>query len=316
MSSSLARLVKRSRALTCAYYLLDDWRARRRLRAGIIETRSGRRHAELDLDGSLAYIERVAADYLAYAGRGAFFGRLAEIGPGDSFGVALMALARGAADVHTVDRYRTVRDAERQAAIYRALAERHGLRHLFDGAPAEATLRHVVEHAGAPAETFFRDTALRFDWIVSRAVLEHLYDPVAALDAMLARLNPGGVMVHRIDLRDHGMFAGHHPLTFLTLPDRLHGAMTRGAGRPNRVLAPAYRAWLGHTAARGAVRVTRLAGVDGEVGPAPWDELDPAKRERAIACVRAIRHRLAAPFRGLADEDLAVAGIVLVAAKP
>lgn len=306
-ASALARLVRRSRALACAYYLIDDWRARRRLASGRIETRSGRRHAALDLAASLAYIERVADDYLTYAGRAAFAGRVAEIGPGDSFGVALLALERGAAEVHTVDRYRTTRDPAREAAIHGALAARHG----FDEATSRA---RIFEHAGQPAETYFARTDLAFEWIVSRAVLEHLYDPLGALDAMLARLAPGGVMVHRIDLRDHGMFDGH-PLTFLTVPERLYGAMTRGSGRPNRVLAPAYRAWLARQGVAGSVRVTRLVGVADEVAPAPWGDLNPTARACACTAVSAIRPRLAAPFRAMVDEDLAVAGIVLVVTK-
>ncbi len=307
-SSALSRLVRRSIAATCAWYLVDDWRARRRLAAGRIETRSGRRHADLDLDASIDYVERVAADYLAYAGRARFVGRLAEIGPGDSVGVAVMALARGAREVHTVDRYRTVRDGTREAAILAALAQRHGL--------LVASPCGVVEHAGVAAETFFARTDLTFDWIVSRAVLEHLFDPVAALDAMCARLAPGGVMVHRIDLRDHGMFAGHHPLTFLTVPDWAYQRMTRGAGRPNRMLLPNYRDWLLRSGVSGSIRVTRLVGIEGEVGPAPWDALDHGSRRRALAEVASMRPRLAASLRTIADEDLAVAGIVLVAAKP
>lgn len=68
--------------------------------------------------------------------------------------------------------------------------------------------------------------------------MEHLFDPVAALDGMLEALRPGGTLVHRIDLRVHGMFRGQHPLTFLTLPDAIYTRMTRNSGRPNRVLFP------------------------------------------------------------------------------
>jgi len=306
LSRSLARLVRRNRALTCAYYLIDDWRARRRLASGRIETRSGRRHAELDLDASLAYVEGVVDDYLGYAGRDRFAGRLAEIGPGDSLAVTVLTLARGAREAHTVDRYRTIRDPARETAILEGLRARYGC--------AATLAERIHEHAGSPAETFFTRTDLAFDWIVSRAVLEHLYDPIAALDAMATRLAPGGVMVHRIDLRDHGMFEGH-PLTFLTVPDRLYRAMTVGSGRPNRVLAPEYTAWLRRAGMNGGVRVTRLAGVAGTVGPARWDALDAAARREALATVATIRPRLAPRFRALPDEDLAVAGIVLVAER-
>ncbi|MGB8274592.1 MAG: methyltransferase domain-containing protein, partial [Alphaproteobacteria bacterium] len=251
-------LIKRSIALTCAYYLVDDWLARRRVARGDLSTRSGSRHAALTLDQSLAYIEGVYRAYLDYAGRAYFQGTVAEIGPGDNFGVALLLRAGGTQEVHAVDRYRPRREKTRQAEIYRALAERHALQPLFDGEPGEAAIKGLVYHAGCPAETFFRDSGLRFDAVLSRAVLEHLYDPIAAVGDMYRALNPGGVLVHRIDFRDHGMFAGHHPLTFLTVPDAVYRRMTRGAGRPNRVLAPAYRAWLERAGARGRVHVTRL----------------------------------------------------------
>ena len=239
---NLRRQVKRSVALTCLYYLADDWRARRRLARGRLATRSGTRHATLTLDESLDYIDRVHADYLAYGGLENICGRVAEIGPGDNFGVALRMLGAGAREVHTIDRYRSHRDDARQACIHRALAQRHGLGELLgDGGAGAVGIRGLVAHEGAPAETFFRSSGLRFDCIVSRAVLEHLYDPLAALDDMAASLAPGGSMIHRIDFRDHGMFADHHPLTFLTIPDALYRAMTRGSGRPNRLLLPAWR---------------------------------------------------------------------------
>lgn len=313
---SLRRLVKRSVALTCLYYLVDDRRARWRLARGRLATRSGTRHATLSLDGSLDYIDRVYADYLAYGGVERFSGRVAEIGPGDNFGIALRMLGAGAREVHTVDRYHPLRDDARQARIHRALAERHGLGGLLDGGAGGNEIRGLVAHEGAPAETFFRSSGLRFDCIVSRAVLEHLYDPLAALDDMAAALAPGGTMIHRIDFRDHGMFAGHHPLTFLTVPDAPYRAMTRASGRPNRLLLPAWRDWLGRSPLAGSLRITRLAGVEGELDPAAWDDIDPGARRAALGMVRTIRPRLAASLAAFPDQDLAVSGCVLVAGQP
>ncbi len=306
----MRKLVRASVPATCVYYLLDDWWARYKLRIGNIKTTSGSRHEGSSLADSLAYIERVHGDYLAYARRDAFSGTVAELGPGDNFGVAMLLLGGGAAQVHAIDRYRSRRDAAQQAAIYEALAERHGL-----GDP-EAALAGLSYHAGLPAERFFTDHAGRYDAILSRAVMEHLYDALGALDDMAVALAPGGVMVHRIDMRDHGMFAGHHPLTFLTLFEPLHRAMTRGSGRPNRVLLPAWRQWLAGSGLRGSLRITRLAGIADEIAPASWGEIDTGLRERALACVREIRPQLPAPLKGFADADLAVAGCVLVAQKP
>jgi SAM-dependent methyltransferase len=312
---NMRAIIKRSVPLTCAYYLFDDWRARRRLAAGRLETSSGARHAKLDIDASLAYVARVYGDYLAYGGLQHFSGSVAEIGPGDNFAVALRCLGAGADHVHAIDRWVSRRDPEAQRRIYGALSEQLNLAHLFDGAPSEGTIRSLTYHAGQPAETFFRTCGLRFDAILSRAVMEHLYDPLAALDDMAECLAPGGIMIHRIDLRDHGMFAGHHPLTLLTLSDGMHRRMTRGAGRPNRVLINNYRDWLERSGLSGELTVSRLAGVSEELDPAPWATLDKSAKSSALTCVRAIRPRLASRFKAMADEDLAVAGLILVARK-
>ncbi|MDP6352264.1 MAG: methyltransferase domain-containing protein [Alphaproteobacteria bacterium] len=316
LATILKSAIRRSLALTCAWYLLDDWRARRRLARGTLETRSGTRHARLGIEASLSYIEKIHGDYLAYAGRPRFTGTVAEIGPGDNFGVAALLLGHGAEAVHAIDRYRPVRDDTGQAAIYAALSDRHRLADCFDGPPSERTIRCLTYHPGQPAESFFANAGIRFDAVLSRAVLEHLYDPLRALDHMAAALNPGGIMVHRIDLRDHGMFAGLHPLTFLTLPEGLYRRMTAGAGRPNRVLAPAWRDWIGSSGLRGSLRVTRLAGLPGEIAPARWPDIDPALRARALATVGTIRPRLAPALAKLADQDLAISGCVLIAEKP
>lgn len=313
---SARSLVKRSVVLTCLYYLLDDWRARRRLARGDLLTSSGSRHATLSLNESLDYIERVFRDYLDYGGLASFYGRVAEIGPGDSFGVALRMLGSGAKEVHTVDRYRPRSDDARQATIYQALAARHGLGHLLAGEESsKVAIRGLTTHWGTPAETFFRSIDIEFDCIVSRAVLEHLHDPIGALDDMAASLAAGGTLIHRIDLRDHGMFAGHHPLTFLTIPDTQYRAITRGAGRPNRVLLPIWRDWLDRSPLAGGLRITRVVGVDREFEPTEWNDIDPATRRTALEAVAAIRPRLAPSLARFADRDLAVSGCVLVAER-
>jgi len=314
---SLRRQVKRSILLSCLYYLAEDWRTRSRVARGNVVTRSGSRHATLSLEESINYIERVYRDYLAYGGLEGFSGCIAEIGPGDSFGVAVLMLGSGATQVHTIDRFLPERDDVQQAAICRTLAERHGLGALLvDKRTGTTGIQGLVVHQDTPAERFFRSSELRFDCIVSRAVLEHLYDPLSALDDMGAALAPGGMLIHRIDFRDHGMFAGHHPLTFLTIRDGLYRAMTRGSGRPNRLLLPVWREWLHRSGLTGSLRITRLVGVEGEIDPATWEEVDPAARQTALALVRTIRPRVTGSLAGISDEDLAVSGCVLVAKRP
>ncbi len=227
-----------------------------------------------------------------------------------------MLLANGAARVHAIDRYYARRNPKQQRAIYRALSDRDDLDHLFDGEPSEEAIRGLACHVGQPAETFFGNSGIVFDAILSRAVVEHLYDPLAALDGMLAALRPGGLLVHRIDLRDHGMFPGRHLLTFLTLSEAIYGAMTRISGRPNRVLLPEYRDWLARSGAEVRLHVSRLVGIKKDFAPAPWAHPDPDLRARAEAWVEEIRPRLASRFATMAAPDLAVAGCVLVAGKP
>ena len=317
MGMRLSRLIRRSIALTCLYYVLNDSHTRMRLVRGGLESRSGTRHATLSLNESLHYIERVYTDYLVYGGLEGFSGRVAEIGPGDSFGVALRILGSGAREVHTVDRFCPFRDDARQASICRALAERHGLGWLLtDVVERTVGIQGLVVHVGVAAERYFESSGLHFDYIVSRAVLEHLWDPLAALDDMAAALTPGGMLIHRVDFRDHGMFSGHHPLTFLTIRDRLYRAMTRNSGRPNRLLLPVWRDWLNRSPLTGSVRITRLVGVEGEMQATEWDEINPAARRTALALVRAIRPGLAPSLTAFSDEDLAVSGCVLVAKRP
>ena len=268
------------------------------------------------MEASVAYVERVYRDYLTYGETPRLFGTVAEIGPGDNFGVAVLALADGAQAVHAIDRYYSKRDPEAQARIYEEICRRRDAAHLFSGPPGEATLRGLVYRAGDPAETYFRNCGEAYDFIISRAVMEHLYDPLEALDHMAGALRPGGRLIHRIDLRDHEMFAGHHPLTFLTIPSVAYERMVAASGRPNRVMLPGYRAWLERCGLPGSLKVTRLIGVASEFGPSPWDELPEDARVSALAAVARIRPRLREPFRSMASEDLAVSGCVLVARKP
>lgn len=309
----LSALVRKSVAASCLYYLVDDWRAGRRLAAGKIETTSGARHLSLSVGDSVAYIRNIYSDYLTYGGVERLGGRIAEIGPGDNFGLALMLLANGAEEVDAIDRYYSQRDPEAQRAIYQALAAEETAESLFDSAPGETTMRGLSYHPGIAAEDFFAERAASYDGILSRAVLEHLYDPIGALDDMARALKPGGRLIHRIDLRDHGMFAGHHPLTFLTIAESWYRRMTRQSGRPNRVLVHQYRDWLDNSGLDGNIRITRLAGVEGEFGPSAWSDIPTELRDTALASVRQIRPRLASPLDKESDEDLAVAGIVLTA---
>ena len=316
LRSIIKAVIKRSVFLTCVGYLVDDWWRGHKLRHGRVETSSGTTHQELDLEHSVQYIELVYRLYLEAGGIDGFRGQICEIGPGDNLGVALLILKGGADEVYAIDRYYSKREDRTQRQIYQALSHRHGLDHLFSGSPDERNIRGVHYISGQPAERFFHESNLCFDAIVSCAVLEHLFNPIAALDAMLEALDPGGLMIHRIDFRDHGMFPNHRALTFLTIPERIFLRMVRNSGRPNRVLYPAYRDWLERSGLSGSLKINYLVGTDTELEPGDWEELDARLRERACEMVRQIRPSLSPPLATMADEELAIASCILVGRKP
>jgi SAM-dependent methyltransferase len=326
----LKAIAKRSKWLVVAVSIAKDQRARWAARRGPAPSTSGATHESLPVDQSLAYIDGVFRDYLRY-GRlhcsDLRASRVLELGPGDNYGVALHFLACGAARVTLVDRFATRRDQAHQARIYRALLD--GLDETrrtsigdairleggieFDHQRLQAIEGVAVEDL---EENFEPGT---FDLVVSRAVLEHVADPDTAMTAIDRMLAPGGLMLHKVDFRDHGMFStgGAHPLTFLTVPDGLYRLMSRNSGRPNRHLIDWYRAKLASLDYEAQLLVTRLVGMDGELQPhAERISLDSPDGRRTLELVRSIRPRLGASFRELDDVDLGIAGIFIVARKP
>ncbi|MEQ9379246.1 MAG: methyltransferase domain-containing protein [Pirellulales bacterium] len=312
----LASIVRRSVTLTCMYLLLLDWRTGIRIRRGNIETESGARHRHGNIEKSVDYVDRVFRDYKDYGGVEEFYGRICEIGPGDNFGVALRFLGAGAAQVVAIDRFYPRRDAAYQSRLYGKLSEAHGLSNLFRGRYDEASLIGLKYLPGTPAESYFRPDNGSFDFIVSRAVLEHLQDPINSLTRMFDCLAPGGMMIHRDDLRDHGMFPYHHPLTFLTISEPIYRRMVSNSGKPNRVLANSYRKWLIGSGGEGSIRISRVVGEPNEITPRGWEEIEEKVRGSAIEMVCEIRPHLARPMRSIAEADLATSGIVIVVQKP
>jgi hypothetical protein len=269
------------------------------------------------LGETVSYVEKNYACYLALARLPSFGGVVAEIGPGGTLGVGLLCIAGGALEYHGIDRYRPHRDRVLELAAYEALASKIGRPDLLNGA-AGTGIAGVQYHPGRPAETFFHGIGPTFDAILSTATLEHLYDPLGALDHMLAALRPGGVMVHMIDHKDHGMFPGRHKLAFLTIPDRVYIRMIRNTGRPNRVLFADYRRWLsaGH---EGEINVFNLVHEPGEMSTEPPVALNEVPTDRmsdALSMVREVRPRLSRRFRWHSDHELAVGCSALVVRAP
>lgn len=321
MKSGIRNRVKSSYWLAVLYYLFTDLVSRFRFRLGDIDTTSGTIHGTFSVQESVAYVEQVVADYRHYAGVERLYGRVAEIGPGDNCGAGMLFRLDGCTWVDLVDRFYSKRNMAAQSAIYAALITSHaGLDAIVGNADLkdEGTFGFLRRHYGdgASAEKFFLANT-GYDFVVSRAVFEHLYDPMLALSTMASALNPGGYLLHKVDLRDHGMFSGaHHELKFLEVPQWLYPWMTSGTGRPNRVLINEYRSMVQTLPLEAKLLVTRLAGV-GDLEPhLEYDAIPEQQRALSIAYVQSVRHRFASCFRDVSDADLSVAGIFLVARKP
>jgi methyltransferase family protein len=282
-------------------------------------TRSGARHAEANVGESVDYIASVFNMYKSAAGVEKFHGRIAEIGPGDSCGVGLMFLASGCEQVDLVDRFFSTRDERRQQAVNRNLVERLPQLALLrrNGSFAESSFPALKRHYGesAAAEIFFKANK-DYDYIVSCAVLEHAYDPLAALSAAGSALNRGGMMLHQIDCRDHGQFSeSFHELKFLELSESMYAPL-KWRGGPNRVRLSAYVNALRQERMDFTIYVNSLAGIAEELPPCTVLEnvarpLLDASREY----VSKVRSGLAIPFRSMSDEDLMVTRFLMVAAR-
>jgi hypothetical protein len=286
----------------------------------LLGTRSGAVHLDKDIDQSIAYIEQVFAAYRAFGGLERLHGRAAEVGPGDNCGVALLLRAHGCEHVDMLDKFSSLRDADQQARIHRELYRRHPQLPATVGTPTrfvEEAFTGIQRHTGraGAAETFFRGHR-GYDYIVSCAVMEHLSDPLSALTDMSAALNPGGTMIHAVDLRDHGMFSQQHEETkFLEIPSLLYRWMTSASGRPNRVPYSAYRKLLAQLPLDGSLHIGSLVGESATSEYVPFEQLDATRVQRAVAIVASRKSRFAAALRNLPTEDLIVSSFCLIARR-
>ncbi len=253
--------------------------------------------------------------------------RVAELGPGEDLCVALRFLAAGAARVSCIDRFSFHVDSAWEREVYRLLLAdlgEDGRDRLAGIVSPDGELCADGERLEVVRGVGIEDGAERlrgrsFDLIVSVAVLEHVYDLAASLRVMHALLAPGGLMVHQVDLRDHGMFTGggRHPLEFLTINERLYRLMTSHTGAPNRERSCAYREFLAELGHDVSTEVTNVGGARENLVPyreriAVGAEVDPA----LAASIERMRGRLAPRFAPLPVEELAATGIVVRSSKP
>jgi SAM-dependent methyltransferase len=328
MSGAIKKLARQSKTLIIAYRIVDNWRRRRAFRAGNTVTAYGSTHEFWSLEKSVSYIELVYRDYLEYSGLGpdAFRGcRILEVGPGDNFGVALKFLVSGASQVVCLDKFYSERNVDQQTRIYLELRKQLSPEEarLFDETIKldngielnPERVQYIYGHGIEEADQILEPAS--FDFIVSRAVIHNVYDIDRGFEAMDRLLKPGGHMLHKIDLSDEKMFSsrGMHPLTFLTIPERIYHLMASDSGKPNRKLIGDYREQMQKRGYDAKLLVTSILGE----GPLmPHKESIKAGvdySEKTLALINQIRPKLAPPYRDRSEAELATTGIFLVAAK-
>jgi SAM-dependent methyltransferase len=313
-------------SILAAHVVVNRW-AWVRLAVGRVSSSNGSTHSAWPVDRSVRYIERVFGEYDRWVEPGAWRGRrILEIGPGDNLGVALKFLAAGAAQVVALDKFYSNRDPRQERRIYLALRQRLNSqeRLAFDAAVDLGEevkfdrTRLVYSYGQGIEEAEAVLGAARFDAIVSRAVLEELDDldsVFAALDRLLA---PGGVQIHRVDLRDYGTLSrhGYHPLEFLTVPDKVYRYASKYS-RPNRMRIDYYRRKADGCGYDASFRITRVCGLAEELDPPkPALEIGVDYTSEALAQIEAIRPRLLPRFRELPAADLLPLGFLMIARKP
>lgn len=322
---SVAAVERRSVGARTAVLVGQSLRQRVRNRRGSLENDGGRRHlGKLELEESLRYVEAQFEAYMdgvaAQGGARSVSGlRILEVGPGDTSAVAALFVAAGAAEVVALDRFQPRRDVELDELMCRSAIERLDASAFDLDMPPTASwdeLRDRVSYRpGVPLETAPSQGDLgTFDLIVSNAVLEHVYDLEASFTSMDQLLNPGGRMVHLVDLRDHGLYStrGHHPLTHLTLPGRLYRFVTQPAGAPNRMLSPHYRTLLEQRGYATQLTPTHLLFEDGHSDPSIKRYHDGRISEQMAS----VRDQLDHEFTSMADADLNTAGVCVIGVKP
>jgi SAM-dependent methyltransferase len=326
MLNTKYELLKRFPYVKILAYLVDDFVKGLKLSVGQIDSFSGSVHSRTQSEAeSVEYIENIFEDYKKNGGIEKFSGTVAELGPGDSAGVAMLLRGEGCTQVDLIDRYYSDRNLEQQNKIYELLANKHNLNHLkTTDTWDEKAISGINWKIGIAAENYFKHHAqtmeISYDFIVSCAVLEHLYDPLDCLIQMVKCLKPGGQMFHFIDFRDHGMFTPlKQELYYLQIPTFVYALATKNKGRPNRILTHRYREILEPLKQQGlidySILVQRLVEAGKINPPQEYADIDQDKLKQANNFVDKYRHKFASEFAKVNSSDLAVTNIFLKVIK-
>ncbi|MEI8320887.1 MAG: class I SAM-dependent methyltransferase [Alphaproteobacteria bacterium] len=313
MKDRLKKSLKKNLEFVIFLYIFNNILIHIRRSLKNIKTTSGSTHQSLPLKDSIQYITGVFTDYQRVSDQKTFKGKLAELGPGDSNGVALLFLAHGASHVDLADRFYSVRDDFHHTEIEQYLVKKYPSLKKFYPKFNQYCVRYYGQEASG--EHFF-DIHQSYDHIISRSVLEHVDDPELVLRKMYGALNPSGMLIHKVDLRDHGMLTPlNHSLRFLEIPEFFYKLMTYGSGYPNRFLFHKYREVLTALNPSTKFYVAGLHGVDPFDAIYPIEAIPTLLKTKAISFVNEHRHKFSKEFSNLPAEDLIISSFFFVCKK-
>lgn len=221
-----------------------------------------------------------------------------EYGPGDLLGMALLMYAHGAARVHCYDRFPLFAASPKNLAVYERLIaalpgpQRDRARAAFEDAqrPEQGFRADAIAYFVSPDGLSGRTRA--YDLILSRAVLEHVGNLPATVADMARALKPGGITIHEVDLRSHGLDR-YKTFDFLTWPEGAYRLMFSRKGFPNRLRVNSYRELF----TRAGLAIRQLH---------PTQTLSQEQ-------VALIEPHLASSLRGVSRDELAWTGFWIVA---
>lgn len=313
----MIKKLKKYKPVRIPYYIIGNFLSFIRYKFGLTPKFAEYALGEYSIDEAVQYINDVYNDYTEYGKVDFTDKEILEIGHGGTLGVAFNFIANGAKRVYCTD-VGTFKKEKKELDVRRKIFDNFNSEQkkrvssvLNDNFELDGRIVKAV-NAGDIAKM---DLGFKFDLIVSRAVLEHVSDLETAFKVMDKHLKQGGMMLHVVDLRNHGMFSdfGNHPLYFLRFGNMLWDMMTKYNEGPNRKRITHYKAALDRLGYKYDIYITNMLN-DKDVYPyilRLGDQFDNGD----IVRVDAIKKRLSRDFRMLKAEDLFITGILIRAEK-
>lgn len=97
-----------------------------------------------------------------------------------------------------------------------------------------------IEYISGVNEHLLKIKLSSIDYVVSNAVLEHVYDLELLFSLLIKLLKDNAQMYHKVDLRCHNRFKKYGELYFHTFSDKFWKMMGSNIGQPNRKLLNEY----------------------------------------------------------------------------